>query len=135
MADHIEIAHRILSETGIRWCDGSGCQLKSSHKRGFVMGNVGDRVRAVHFSGSLRTRAGLYRLLHEVGHVVAEKPKMHRWEREQAAERYARDMFRENGIPVPLKCIQCGNAYITRMKRWGDNVKRGRRRKTEGSST
>lgn len=101
------------------WC--RGCESRASHKRGFA--NV--RTRTIHLDSTISTRAGLYRALHELGHIADGAKSKRRWERERAAEEFARTRMRALGFVVPRKQVADGNAYVARMKRWGDNVSAG----------
>jgi hypothetical protein len=124
MIDYLEILEGELLANDIRWC--KACFIAGSHKRGFAM--VKDRV--IHYDKKIATRGTLYGALHEVGHIVKNHcvgNRLHRWEEEQEAEQYARDSLRAFGIKVPRREVNQGDAYIARMKRWGDRIKAGRR--------
>jgi hypothetical protein len=102
----------------LQWC--RECCAYGNHKRGFAEG------RTVHLDSEIATRSSLHRGLHEIGHLIHDQTGMHRWEREAQANEWAERRMRELGIPVPRKVAAAGRAYEKRMKRWGDNIKRGR---------
>jgi hypothetical protein len=112
-----------LAAHDIAWCQ--GCERYNSHRRGFA-----SQDRTIHFESKIGTRSTLYGGLHEVGHIVRDhfgKGRRRRWQEEQEAERYARTRMRELGVPIPRKDVQAGDAYVARMKRWGDRIAAGRR--------
>lgn len=117
-----EIAQAELLTHDIKLC--TGCGHNSSHKRGFATVDS----RTIHYNKKLATRATLYGFLHEVGHIVhghGKQSKLRRFEKEREAEEYARQSLRQLGIAVPSRCVQRGNEYVARMKRFGDNVRAG----------
>lgn len=105
-----------LEARGIDWCRGE-CGSSKSHKRGFAN-------NAVHLDREVATRSTLYRALHEIGHVVLRHHREHRTKRrylrEQEANTWAERRMRELGVPVPRDRVQRGQAYVARMKAWGD---------------
>ena len=119
-----------LALQGIAWCTG-GCRFRSSHRRGFATPGT------VHLEAAIGTRATLYRGLHEVAHVVlghTVRRRRRRWELEADAEAWTQRRMRELGIEAPATCVAAGEAYVARMRRWGDaigraNGRRSRRRR------
>lgn len=107
---------------GVVWC--RGCDEYHSHRRGFATRGV------VHLDSPITTRAALHRALHELGHVVEEhdRVRIRRFEKEAAAEKFAADRMRANGIPVPRKVAAEGRDYVAWMKRHGEKSVAGRRR-------
>ncbi len=116
------IVERLLTEHTIAWCKGCD-EVNSSHKRGFVI--TGERT--VHLDRALATRATLFRMLHEIGHIVRDQTGMKRWEREQSANQYGFDQMKAHGISVPRPVRAKANRYVARMKRWGRNIAKGRK--------
>lgn len=123
MIEFAEIVEAELTTNGIRLCRG-GCHHWHSHTRGFAA----PEERTIHYNAQFKTRSTLHVFLHEMGHIVANKPGMKRWEREKSAEDYARMSLRALGIPVPRKAVRAGRAYVARMKQWGRNIAAGRAR-------
>lgn len=123
--DYADIVAGELALHDIRLC--GGCEeFSNSHNRGFAVPDE----RVIHYSAQMRTRSTLWGFLHEVGHIVrghGKATKLKRYEREQEAEDYAREAFRAYGIPAPRKVVALGRRYVSRMKRWGKNIARGRR--------
>jgi Zn-dependent peptidase ImmA (M78 family) len=117
-----EIFEKELKENNINWC--VGCNLPSSHKRGFVMNN--DKT-TIHFDSKICTRATLFDGLHELGHCLEKETGLRRFEEEARAEEFARNKFKEYGIPAPRKRVMLGVNYVKRKKRHGDNIRRARR--------
>jgi hypothetical protein len=118
-----EIVRAELKEHGIKLC--GGCDLRQSHRRGFAV----TRTRTIHLSQKMATAATLYGFMHEVGHIVrGHRPGrgLRRWEQEREAEDYARERFRALGLPLPAREVERGDAYVARMKRWGDRALLGR---------
>lgn len=121
-ASYREIVAAELAANNIELC--TGCCNTSSHSRGFAEADK----RVIHFNAKMATRGTLYGFLHEVGHIAkahGKSSKLRRYEREQEAEDYARESFRQLGLAVPRKQVVLGNAYVARFKRFGDNVRRG----------
>lgn len=110
-----------LAIHGLTWC--RECCTTSSHKRGFVLDAD---PKTVHLDSEICTRNSLHRGLHEIGHAVHDQRGMRRFERERQAEEWATRRMRELGVSVPRKVTAAGRAYVARMKRWGDNVRRSR---------
>ena len=109
------------STNEIVWCQ--GCDSYNGHKRGFA--RFSDRT--VHYDSKIATRSTLQGGLHEIGHLVANKPGMKRWEKEASAETWANNRMKELGISVPRKTRALGKQYVARMKRWGKNIAAGRK--------
>ena len=115
----------------IDWCrSAEECGNGKNHRRGFA------DAHAIHLDAEVANRLSLYRALHEVGHVVHGRAyrqldgasvRPRRWERERDAEDYARRRMRELGFPVPRACVAKGDAYVERLRRWGDRISRSRR--------
>lgn len=103
---------------GLTWC--RECCAYGSHTRGFA------QDKTVHLDSEIATRSSLHRGLHEIGHLVNDQTGMRRFEREAQANEWAERRMRELGISVPRKVAAAGRAYEHRMKRWGDNIRRGR---------
>jgi len=119
-----EIMKAELMANNINLC--TGCDFPRSHSRGFAV----VWTKTIHYSPKGATRKTLYGFLHEIGHIVLKHGptcKLRRYEKEFQAEKYARDSFRSFGIPLPREAVAIGNAYIKRMKRFGNNIKRGKR--------
>lgn len=114
--DYKEIAEEELRKNNVSWCCGQ-CG-KSGHKRGFVV--FGEPV--IHLETKLSTRSTLHRFFHELGHAVLEHGKLRSFQREEQAERFAFDKFREYGIPLPREVVYRGKLYVMRKKRHGDNI-------------
>lgn len=125
--DNQEIIKAELMANDITLC--SGCDSYSSHSRGFA---VPDK-KTIHYSAKGATRTTLYGFLHEIGHIVMGHGKncpLRRYEKEAQAEEYARKSMKEYGFAVPRKSVVLGNAYIRRFKRFGDNIKKSRKEKS-----
>ena len=118
-----EIFEAELAKRGLKWCRGEGCHITASHKRGFVMR---DDISTVHYDSQIATRKTLHGGLHEIGHCVNDETGMKRWQKEAAAEKFATDLMREIGITVPRQAVAAGKRYVSRMKRWGKNISKGR---------
>lgn len=121
--DYQEIVAAELIAHDIVLC--TGCSNGLSHNRGWAYSDT----REIHYSKKCATRATLYGFLHEVGHIVREhgkKCKLPRWAKEQQAEEYAQDSFRQYGLTIPRTKRAHGTRYVSRMKRWGRNISRGR---------
>jgi len=114
-----------LARHGIAWCAG-GCGFRSSHARGFATRGT------VHLEAAIGTRTTLYRGLHEVAHVVLGHTgrRRRRWELEAEAEAWTQRRMQELGIEVPEGCVAAGQAYVARMRRWGDAIGRANGRRT-----
>lgn len=114
-----------LERFGLTWC--RGCDhVRTSHKRGFILGN--DRT-TVHFDSNIVTRKALYGGFHEIGHT--QDPilnRSRRWEEELFAEAFARVLMREVGVPIPRDEVRRGAAYVARKKRTGDRIIAARNR-------
>ena len=117
-----EMLQEELNRRGVCLCTGQ-CGAEG-HSRGFVYHN--DR-RVIHLDRAIATRSTLHRALHELGHIVYPADNLRRFEREAIAERFANDTMREWKIPVPRKAVQKGERYVSRMKRWGDNISKDKR--------
>lgn len=113
---YLELFQAELDSRGIRWCQ--GCMLYNSHRRGFA--TKGTNV--VHLKSAIATRKSLHRGLHEIGHLANDERGMKRWQREEAANDFARARMKELGIPVPRITAAKGAGYVRRMKRWGKNI-------------
>ena len=119
-----DIVNAELIANDIKLC--AGCETYHSHSRGFA--KVDDRT--IHYSAKCATRKTLYGFLHEVGHIVMGHGKdcpLRRYEREAQAEEYARKSMKDYGFAVPRSAVALGNRYVKRMKRWGNNIKKGRK--------
>lgn len=117
--DYQEIIKAELLAHDITVC--AGCDNYHSHSRGFA---IPDK-REIHYNAKGSTRSTLYGFLHEIGHIVMGHGKqcpLRRYEREAQAEQYARDSFRDYGIPTPRKVVALGKRYVKRMKQWGRNI-------------
>jgi hypothetical protein len=115
-----------LARHGIAWCAG-GCGFRSSHTRGFATRGT------VHLEAAIGTRTTLYRGLHEVAHVVlghTVRRRRRRWELEAEAEAWTQRRMQELGIEAPERCVAAGQAYVARMRRWGDAIGRANGRRT-----
>lgn len=124
--DYQEIIRAELITHDITVCE--SCELYNSHSRGFAIPDN----RTIHYKAKGLTRSTLYGFLHEIGHIVMGHVKncgLRRYEREAQAEKYARDSFRDYGIPTPRKNVALGNAYVKRFKKFGDKIKHA---KTKG---
>lgn len=122
--DYAEIVEAELAANDITLC--ADCDRYQSHKRGFAAPDS----RIIHYDAKMATRGTLYGFLHEVGHVIkghGKSCKLRRWQKEQEAEAYARESMRAYGIPVPLKNVQAGDAYVRRFRLFGERVAAGRR--------
>lgn len=117
---YLELFQAELDSRAITWCQ--GCLLYNSHTRGFATKGT----NTVHLKSEITTRKGLHRGLHEIGHLVNDEKGMKRWEKEEAANRFASTRMRELGIPVPRITAAKGGAYVRRMKRWGKSISKGR---------
>ena len=106
-----------LDAHGIRWC--TGCDEYNGHRRGFAI----RKDRTVHLESQIATRSSLHRALHEVGHIVNDESGMRRFQKEEAANRYAARRMRELGVSIPRKVAASGRRYVARMKRWGDAIR------------
>lgn len=95
----------------------------SSHARGFVLDA---EPRTIHLKSEIGTRSSLHRGLHEIGHAIHDQRGMRRFERERQAEDWATARMRELGYSVPRKVAAAGRRYVSRMKRWGDKIRRSR---------
>ena len=122
MSSYKEAFEAELAKRGLAWC--RGCCARSSHKRGFV---IRDDKTTVHYDSEIGTRKTLHGGLHEIGHCVNDERGMRRYQAEANAERFAGDLMRELGIPVPRQVVALGKSYVRRMKTWGNNIKKGRR--------
>jgi hypothetical protein len=116
-----EAFEKVLADNDITWC--KACELKGSHKRGFAFLNS----KVIHLDRAISTRSTLYRGLHEVGHALDSTGAIRIYAREEIAENYVKQMFKELGIPLPRKQVVKGLRYIQRKKRHGDNIRRGRK--------
>jgi hypothetical protein len=116
-----EIFEGQINKYCLKWC--RACEIKSSHKRGFVLNK--DKF-TVHLDSEIATRKTLHRGLHEIGHCVNNESGLRSFERETGAEKFATDTMRELGIRVPRDTVQRGVAYVIRKKRHGDNINRGK---------
>ena len=117
--DYQEIARAELMANDIKLC--RGCDNGYSHNRGWSFTDT----RTICLSALFATRTTLYKLLHEVGHIVSghgRTCKLRRYEKEAQAEEYARLSFLMLGIPCPRSRVAAGNAYISRRKRTGDRI-------------
>jgi hypothetical protein len=115
-----------LALHAIAWCAG-GCRSRSSHRRGFATPGT------VHLEAAIGTRTTLYRGLHEVAHVVlghTVRRRRRRWELEADAEAWTQRRMRELGIEAPATCVAAGQAYVARMRRWGDAIGRANGRRS-----
>lgn len=113
---YAEIVRAELMAHDIRLC--RGCDFYNSHKRGFANRDT----RTIHMSAEFATRSTLHGFLHEVGHIVNNTDDMRRYEREKAAEQYARRSLRIYGVRISRKVVQKADAYITRFKEIGDKI-------------
>lgn len=111
-------AERLANDIGL--C--TACDHPSSHRRGFVLPSQ----RTVHLDRAIATRSTLHRALHEVGHILNDKPGMRSFEREAGAERYATQAMRAFGLTVPRRVTQIGAAYVARKKHHGDRIRAAR---------
>lgn len=118
-----EIVYAELMANDVTLC--RGCGMYNSHKRGFAC----RKTRVVHMDAAFATRSTLHGFLHEVGHIVNNTDDMRRFEKEAAAEEYARASLRMYGIPVSRKVVRMADAYVARFKRMGDRVIAARRAK------
>lgn len=126
--DFLEIVQAELIAHDITLC--AGCVSYHSHARGYARPDK----REIHYSAKMATRKTLHGFLHEVGHVLnghGISCKLKRFEKEKQAEDYATQSLRQYGIPVPREAVALGKRYVSRMKRWGKNIKQGRT-KAEG---
>lgn len=119
----LELFQLKLQVHNLEWC--RSCCAKQSHARGFVLH---DDRRTVHLDSNVVTRAALHRALHEIAHCVLPEFGLRRWECELQANRWAEDVMRSYGISVPRNVAAAGRSYERRMKRWGDNIRKGARR-------
>lgn len=123
---YADIVEAELIANDIKLC--TGCtNITGSHTRGRAQPDT----RTIHFNKKMATRKTLLDFLHEVGHIVkghGKSCKLRRFEREEEAEAYAREGFKAYGLPIPRERAAQGRAYVARMKRFGDNVKAGRRK-------
>jgi hypothetical protein len=117
--DYQEIVQAELLANDVALC--TSCDVGRSHTRGFTFAD--DRI--VHYSKKCSTRNTLYGFLHEIGHIVKghwARLKLRRFIREEQAEEYARESFRMLGLVTPRKRVAMGNAYVARMKSFGDKI-------------
>jgi len=119
-----EIFEAELAAYNLSWC--RACEIGKSHSRGFVLD--ADKTM-VHLDSEIGTRSSLYRGLHEIAHCILEEKGLRRYECEAQADRWAESKMRERGISVPRKVSGRWKAYVSRMKRWGANIRKGRRTK------
>lgn len=115
-----EIFETELRAFNLEWC--RACCATNSHGRGFVRE---DDRKTVHLDSEISTRNSLHRGLHEIGHAIHDQRGMRRFECEAQANRWATAEMRRWGIPVPRKTAAAGRSYERRMKRWGDNIRKG----------
>jgi hypothetical protein len=115
--DYKSIVEKELRLNKVSLCSGQ-CG-REGHKRGFVP--KGEPV--VHLDRAIATRSTLYRLFHELGHIIRPCNNDRRYIQEAQAERFAQEKLREYGIPIPRKCVASGQRYVARKKRHGDNIK------------
>lgn len=123
-ASYYEIVEAVCSYFKITWCRSKAtCGFAKDHSRGFANRGM------IHLSAKIGNRLGLYRAMHEIGHVLwaHDRGTKVRWVREKEAETFAREAFKALGVPVPRSVVKAGNEYVERMRRWGDNVAAGRR--------
>ena len=113
-----------LKKYNLNWCKGENCTVRHGHKRGFVLRK--DKS-TVHYDSKIAIRATLHGGLHEMGHCVNDETGLRTFEKVALAERFANDKMKEFGISVPRKTVALGKDYIRRRKRWGDNIRKGRR--------
>ena len=113
-----------LAQHGLAWCTGP-CRFRASHRRGFATPGI------VHLDAKIGTRRTLYGGLHEIGHLVlghTRRGGKRRWQLEAEAEAWAQQRMRALGLEPPAADVAAGEAYVARMRRWGDNISRSRRR-------
>ena len=125
----LAIVNAELAEHSIRWC--TGCKRRKSHTRGFATWQPDGLLAApptVHFSRKCATRATLFTMLHEMGHLLRNTKGMKRWERESSATQFAIERMKAHGVPIPRKTLKEYREYEQRMKEWGENVTAGRRK-------
>lgn len=116
-----EVFEAELAAHGLRWC--RECCARNNHDRGFVLDAD---PKTVHLNSEIATRSSLHRGLHEIGHAIHDQKGMRRFQKELQAETWATARMRELGISVPRKVASAGRSYVDRMKRWGDNIRKGR---------
>jgi len=80
----------------------------------------------VHLDSEIGTRSSLYRGLHEIAHCILDEKGLRRFECEAQANSWAAERMRLLGISVPRKTAGKGRTYVSRMKRWGRNIRKGR---------
>lgn len=112
-----EIFEAELFAKGLSWC--RACCAANSHARGFAMD------RTVHLDSAIATRSSLHRGLHEIAHCILDEKGLRRHQKETQANRWAEGRMRELGVAVPRKTVAAGRSYERRMKRWGDNIRKG----------
>lgn len=110
-----------IAAHGLSWC--RECCSRSSHTRGFVLDS---EPKTIHLDSEIGTRSSFHRGLHEIGHAIHDQRKMRRFEKERQAEEWATRRMRELGFSVPRKVVAAGRRYVSRMKRWGDDIKRAK---------
>lgn len=106
----------------LAWC--RGCEIGKSHSRGFVLDAD---LLMVHLDSEIGTRSSLHRGLHEIAHCILDERGLRRYECEAQANQWAARQMRELGVSVPRKVAGKGRAYVRRMKRWGKNIRKGRK--------
>ena len=116
-----ELFEAEITAHGLTWC--RECCASNGHKRGFVLDA---EPKTVHLDSEIATRSSLHRGLHEIGHAIHDQREMRRFQKERQAEEWATRRMRELGISVPRKVAAAGRAYVSRMKRWGDNIRRSK---------
>ena len=110
-----------IAAHGLTWC--RECCANNGHKRGFVLDA---EPKTVHLDSEIATRSSLHRGLHEIGHAINDQRGMRRFQKEQQANEWAERRMRELGISVPRKVAAAARSYVSRMKRWGNNIRRAR---------
>jgi hypothetical protein len=67
--------------------------------------------------------ASLYLLLHEIGHLETDKPRMKRCEQESEAVKWSHQKLKELGLPVKRRYAFSYKRYVRRT--WERGIRRG----------
>ena len=106
MGKYIKIQRKVVRDYRIDICDGTKCDNDWSRTHAHVKKR---RVCKWCFKNSIENT---FTLFHEVGHIETTKSGMRRCEEEYHATMWAIEKFKEFGLEVPQKIIDCYQDYI-----------------------
>lgn len=108
---HINLGKQLIQEHGI-----SESQIKPIMHRPALYEGRAHPDGTIEVPWPTRCREDLYVLVHEIGHVVLghanDRPRKPKWLIEYEADKFARKVFRQMGIPLRPSMVENAKAYV-----------------------